>query len=144
MNIGDLSLYLNYIDTFRRNKAIPSRRNLAIARVAVTLGTGIEATVWAEDWIAVSGRKTYPGTVPLLHAPQFETFDVPPGHDRRFDTEVKLLEAIASRCAPESTGLVDLVTERSPCPSCASVIQQFRERFPGIQLVVADSQGRTF
>lgn len=138
---GDLRQILDIIQEYRLKELIPSRRNVAVARVQINPDRG--AIGWGEDLVAVSGTKTPAGSVPMPEDPLFEAFEVPPGHDRRFDTEYKLLEAIASRCTPEAIGLVTLVTERSPCPSCASVIQQFRERFPGIQLTVLDRQGQT-
>ncbi len=33
-------------------------------------------------------------------------------------------------------GTIYLITERPPCPSCESVIKQFREMFPDIKLIV--------
>ena len=63
------------------------------------------------------------------------------GFDRAVDTEAKLLEKIASKLGSNTTarGAIQLFTERAPCASCQSVINQFRERFPNIDLQVIDS-----
>jgi hypothetical protein len=132
------------IEDVRRKLDITPRRNVAAAQVQIYISNEASPIYWVETLIAVSGRKTLPGTVSLVPYGQFQTFSIPPGHDRSADTEYKLLEAIASRCDPQSSGVVDLVTERSPCPSCTFVIEQFRKRFPGIKLNIMDGQGQVY
>jgi len=56
---------------------------------------------------------------------------------RDFDTEILILENAASRMSPDSTGVLYLYTERAPCRSCAGVIDQFRDAFPGVRLEVS-------
>jgi hypothetical protein len=52
------------------------------------------------------------------------------------DSEVKILEDIASGLPSDARGTINLFTERPPCPSCRGVIDQFRERFPNITVNV--------
>ena len=60
------------------------------------------------------------------------------GYLRHADTEFKLLEDIASRLGSntQTTGKVNLFTERLTCQSCGDVILDFRNRYPNIQLNV--------
>ncbi|MGO0059663.1 deaminase domain-containing protein [Brevibacillus fluminis] len=59
-------------------------------------------------------------------------------YDRKVDTEAKILEDIAWRIDYKrlTRGIIVLYTERKPCDSCHSVINQFRARFPRIQISV--------
>ncbi|WP_445305422.1 MULTISPECIES: deaminase domain-containing protein [unclassified Microcoleus] len=86
----------------------------------------------------ISGKKSPVGTVEVPTQPFFQTFDVPEGHSRAYDSEYKLLEELASRYGqmPNIEGTVNLYTERPPCASCSSVIDQFRRLFPNIMLRV--------
>lgn len=63
--------------------------------------------------------------------------------DRGVDTESKILEDIAhqlgySKFTVDETikGNVYLITERPPCPSCQSVIEQFKQMFPNVNVIV--------
>ncbi len=69
----------------------------------------------------------------------FNTLEID-GYDRAVDTEAKILEEIASRLGnnPNATGTIQLLTENPPCASCQSVFQQFRQRYPNIQLKILD------
>ena len=58
--------------------------------------------------------------------------------DRAFDAEVFVLENFASRLNPNDSGTLKLVSERLFCDSCSSVIEQFQERFPNINLILVD------
>lgn len=62
----------------------------------------------------------------------------PGGYLRDVDTEFKILENVAQRLGPNSNvpGRIDLYTEKLTCPSCSSVIMDFRIRYPNIQLNV--------
>jgi hypothetical protein len=93
----------------------------------------------AIDLAATSGRMTPPGTVGLPSTRQFTT--VPSGAmTRDFDTEVLLLEEIATRLRPDSVGTIRLFTEKMPCRSCGSVIEQFQTAFPGVDLQILTGQ----
>jgi hypothetical protein len=114
----------------RQELGVGRARNIAIAEFQIGGDT--------DELIAVSGQAARAGTVGLPQNPLFETFEVPPGHSRAFDSEYKLLEALASRYVqtPEVQGTVYLFTERPPCASCRNVIEQFRQQFPNIRLNV--------
>ncbi|MHA7683079.1 hemagglutinin repeat-containing protein [Cupriavidus sp. PET2-C1] len=57
---------------------------------------------------------------------------------RDVDTEFKILETIAQRLGGDRNvvGSINLFSEKAVCPSCTSVIVQFRNMFPNIQLNV--------
>ncbi len=50
----------------------------------------------------------------------------------------KILETLAQRLGPSSqtSGRINLISEKMVCPSCSDVVAQFRERYPNIQLNV--------
>lgn len=114
----------------RQELGVGRARNVAIINFQVGSDNG--------ELKAVSGLAERAGTVGLPQSPFFETFEVPPGHSRAYDSEYKLLEALAALYAqtPEVQGTVYLFTERPPCASCSQVIAQFRQRFPNIMLKV--------
>lgn len=118
------------IKQIRQQKGVSAFKNIAVADFQVGSDRG--------ELIAVSGQSTRPGTVSLSQHPLFETFEVPPGHSRAYDSEYKILEELASRYSqtPEVEGTVNLLTERAPCDSCSNAIAQFRSRFPNILLTV--------
>ena len=62
----------------------------------------------------------------------------PEGYLRDMDTEFKILETLAQRLGPSSqtSGRINLISEKMVCPSCSDVVTQFRERYPNIQLNV--------
>ncbi|BBH12474.1 hemagglutinin repeat-containing protein [Chromobacterium haemolyticum] len=57
---------------------------------------------------------------------------------RDSDTEFKILENIAQKLGPSSnvSGTINLLSEKAVCPSCRSVVDQFRLRYPNIKLNV--------
>ncbi|QZP35866.1 hypothetical protein K5K95_16255 [Pseudomonas sp. DR48] len=62
----------------------------------------------------------------------------PEAYLRDMDTEFKILETVAQRLGdnPSAVGQINLISEKSVCPSCTDVIRQFRDRYPKIQLNV--------
>jgi hypothetical protein len=57
--------------------------------------------------------------------------------DRFHDTEVKILEDIASKIKdPNAFGSIDLFTELPACQSCSNIILEFRKKFPNIKLSI--------
>ena len=69
--------------------------------------------------------------------------DGPGAYNRAIDSEAKILEDIAHQlgynkfCVDETvTGNVYLITERVPCSSCQDVIEQFRQMFPNVNVIV--------
>ncbi len=64
---------------------------------------------------------------------------------RTTDSEYKMLNRLANEIGAESggvypnlTGTLTIVSERSYCPSCAGVIQQFNQMFPNVNLILVD------
>jgi len=64
---------------------------------------------------------------------------------RTTDSEYKMLNRFANefgaqpgKIYPDATGTLTIVSERTYCPSCAGVIQQFNEMFPNINLILID------
>jgi len=87
--------------------------------------------------LGVSGQTT-PGSM-LRGERIFETgVD---GHDRALDAEVFVLESYARRLTPSSKGTLTLVSERALCESCTSVVDQFQEMFPNVNLVIRAGTG---
>lgn len=125
-----IASWLARIHSTRQQLGVSRFKNIALADFQIGGDSG--------SLIAVSGQATPPGTVSLPNSPCFETFEVPPGHSRAYDSEYKILEELASRFVqiPEVTGTVNLFTERPPCASCHFVIEQFRRRFSQINLIV--------
>ncbi|WP_206336007.1 DUF637 domain-containing protein, partial [Pseudomonas viridiflava] len=64
--------------------------------------------------------------------------DTPEGYLRDIDTEFKILETVSQRLKGDSlaAGSINLISEKSVCPSCTSVIEQFRLKYPKVQLNV--------
>ncbi len=59
------------------------------------------------------------------------------------DSEVKILEQIAKDLPSDAKGQISLYTEQQPCASCSwldpndpGVIQQFKNAYPGIELII--------
>jgi hypothetical protein len=84
---------------------------------------------------AVSGEASPGRTVSAPTNRRFTTKDSG-AISRANDTEVKILESLAERLNPNSTGVINIFTERAPCASCLDVINQFRRAFPGVRLNV--------
>jgi filamentous hemagglutinin len=122
--------YLTRIASIRQQLGVSRFKNIAIADWEIGNKQG---TI-----VAISGQATRKGTVSLPNSPIFQTFEVPPGHSRAYDSEYKILEELAFRYAQTRgiTGRVILFTERPPCASCSFVIEQFRQRFAKITLIV--------
>jgi RHS repeat-associated protein len=116
------------IASIRAAQNIGSGRNIAIADI--NLGGQ------AETLVGVSGQTTRAGTVEITGQRLFSTTTL--GFPRGFDAEVKILETIGRGIKdPNVSGAVNLFTERAPCPSCGQVFDQFRARFPNVQLNVS-------
>lgn len=112
---------------------VPPKSNTAIMRYDIE---GIDSNTAA----ASSGRKEKDnGLVKYSEEPVFEIKEE--NENRRYDSEVKLLENIDSRVSKDSNGTVELYTERPPCDSCQSVIDQFIAKYPGIDIKVKWGKG---
>lgn len=127
------------IAAIRQQLNIAPAQNIAFAEVAV--GT------YQDEQIGVSGGTSPAGTVPTPTSRLFDTFDTPPGHDRRNDAEAKLLETIAraiepnvqkGQCYANHTGTIRLYSHFTICPSCGGVIAAFQAMFPKVVFSYAD------
>jgi hypothetical protein len=107
---------------------IGKNRNLAVADFEIEgVGSGRA--------IAGSGPNQS-GTVGVPPNPVF----VPSssgGYIRSSDAEYKIFEYLANQ-VPDTgaTGSITMTTERIMCSSCANVAEQFRQRYPNINVVV--------
>jgi RHS repeat-associated protein len=114
---------------------VAAKRNIAAAEVSID---GQDPYVLS----SVSGDAERAGTVPSVGSPGNPQRFIPQvtGNNTRFsDTEFKLLNSIANRLGPSSdsiTGTIHLHSELPMCDSCSSVVSQFRETFPNIDLNV--------
>ncbi|AFC33316.1 Rhs core protein [Paenibacillus mucilaginosus 3016] len=61
-------------------------------------------------------------------------------YSRKWDTEFKIIEDITDQLKalkPEQRkGSIDIYTDREPCASCGPILEQFKARFPDIQVNV--------
>ena len=91
---------------------------------------------------AISGKKSRVNNeckaIDSPTSPIFKLLDPPPGRDRKYDSEYKLLEEIASRYTQNQklTGTIELFTQREMCISCEYVLGQFQQMFPNIKVTV--------
>jgi hypothetical protein len=92
---------------------------------------------------AVSGEDPAPGgTIGEPTNPVFKPADETGQYVRPTDSEYKILENLAAKLKPDSTGVIDLYTESEPCMACDNVIDQFKKKFPGVKLNVTYSVSR--
>ncbi len=118
---------LSAIAEIRQSLKIGKGRNIAFADVQIDGKF--------QRFTGISGKASRPGTVGVPEKRLFKTFEVS-GYDRAFDSEVKILEDIASRLSSNSSGTIRLFSERNFCPSCSGVVKQFKKMFPNIKLLI--------
>ncbi|QLY32956.1 hypothetical protein H0264_12590 [Nocardia huaxiensis] len=117
-----------------RDRLAASGQTIAGTRnVAVTRGQ-IDGQDISLD--AVSGGKTPDGTVGTPKEPMFNPVSEDGSVIRPTDSEYKILENLGQQLRPDSKGSINLYTEREPCGACLSVIEQFRAKFPGVEVNV--------
>ncbi|PVL83820.1 hypothetical protein C4797_19840 [Salmonella enterica subsp. enterica serovar Weslaco] len=114
---------------YRSTGQVGGKRNIATSNYNINGQTGTAD--------ALSGMNT--NNSPFLHTPadgsrKFTTFEV--GHDRAFDSEVKIFEHIANKFPTMAKGRIDLYSELKVCPSCSEVITQFKAMYPNIEVNV--------
>lgn len=118
---------------------VAATQNIAYAEVTVD---GVE-----DELVGVSGGLSPGGTVAPPVVRLFAVFDTPPGMNRGYDAEVKVLEAVArlirpdadaGGCYPTPTGSVRLYSHFTICPRCNGVIAAFRAMFPNVALSASD------
>ena len=91
--------------------------------------------------IGVSGTRDRPGTVEVPTKRRYETGQVD-NYTRANDSEVKILEEIASHLEPDARGIVQIFSEVPVCESCAKVITQFEAEFKNVKVVVSQGPKR--
>jgi hypothetical protein len=64
----------------------------------------------------------------------------PPNPSRAYDSEVFLLEDLSKGLNTKSTGAIHIYSERTVCPSCGDVIDQFKAKFPGVKVHIATGE----
>lgn len=124
-------------------KGTPGAGNIGVAYAQID---GVIQT----EFKAFSQFDNQPGFSPLREDRQFETkkvdrygrVDSKNAYNRIYDTESKILEDVAARLGDNSkaTGRIDLFTELPVCKSCEGVIQQFKEKYPNINIHVYDGK----
>ncbi|WP_437217412.1 deaminase domain-containing protein [Pectobacterium sp. LFLA-215] len=64
---------------------------------------------------------------------------------RNTDSEYKILDNISDKLAGNisAKGTVTIFTERPACGSCLGVVEQFQQRYPGIEVKILDNNGIT-
>ncbi|MTL15570.1 hypothetical protein GL307_29660 [Nocardia seriolae] len=107
-------------------ETISKTRNVATAR-----GT-IDGEEISLD--AVSGLDTPSGTVKTPDNPVLIPKSIDNTIERPTDSEFKILDQLAQKLNPDSKGVINLRTEREPCPACSNVIKQFEQKFPGVKV----------
>jgi hypothetical protein len=120
----------NHRTNANNGQGVGARKNIAVARSEID-GEGPRTT------IATSAEHVNPGEVSMPATRQFS----PPNPSRAFDSEVFLLEDLATRLNPRSTGTIHLYSERPVCESCEDVIGQFKAAFPGININISTGSG---
>ncbi|WP_141922208.1 polymorphic toxin-type HINT domain-containing protein [Haloactinospora alba] len=98
--------------------------------------------------IGVSGKKNSPdGTSPVPNDSEreFSARSEDGGHSAPWDSEVKALEDLSQDLSSDAKGKLEIYTERPPCSSCRSVISQFEEKYPNVDLHVSwGKKNRTY
>ena len=122
----------NRIALYRSQFNVGNKRNIAYAdyNLSVDGKLNLNGTL-----VGVSGTHDINGTVPSPRTRIFSTVATG-SNSRMYDSEVKILENIASNLKPNSTGTVYLHSERAPCISCSGVIKQFNQKYPKVNVIV--------
>jgi hypothetical protein len=105
-----------------RDATVGKKKNVAALTYDID---GVEGNA-----VTVSGEAVRDGAVGMPQDPIFEV-------TRAAESEWKLLEYLQAKLKPGATGTIDLYSERSVCPSCESVIEQFEQKFPGVHIHVS-------
>jgi hypothetical protein len=107
---------------------VGKNRNVAIAEFEIDGMTG--------RVVATSGQHSPAGTVGLPPTPMFSATRVG-SYVRGSDSEYKIFEYLGANISdPSASGSVRILTERAMCASCSAVREQFRMKFPNIQVTV--------
>jgi len=136
--------YNDLVQGIRKTKGLTNPdRNVAFAESLIDSVSG--------NLTAYSSTANIDGLVPLINDSSKRVFNtsVVGAFDRYVDTEAKILEELASKLGAikkadgtivwgntNAKGIVNLFTELEPCPSCSSVIEQFRNVYKDITVNV--------
>ncbi|MFC9966054.1 deaminase domain-containing protein [Nocardia ignorata] len=109
-------------------ETVGKKKNVAVARGEID-GEEINLD-------AVSGQSSPSGTVEAPANPTLRPVSEDGTTDRPYDSEFKILDNLAQQLSPDAKGTINLYTERAPCDACQSVIDQFKQRYPGVEVNV--------
>ncbi|MBN3097529.1 DUF637 domain-containing protein [Pectobacterium brasiliense] len=115
--------------------------NVAVADINIP---GIPKTLAAHSGVNVSGN----GLVGK-GSESFKYQEIPNNKGfiiaRNTDSEYKILDNISDKLAGNisAKGTVTIFTERPACGSCLGVVEQFQQRYPGIEVKILDNNGIT-
>jgi RHS repeat-associated protein len=129
---------LRRVIELRRLFGVSGKKNIAYAEIDLDLA-GVAKDLGADErglvleLRAVSGESAVEGFLP---PPRFFIFEYPVGR-WQYHSEAILLENLAQRLSPDSFGTIRLFSERPICDSCWGIIQQFKAKFPRINLITS-------
>ncbi|WP_233958490.1 DUF637 domain-containing protein [Pectobacterium versatile] len=115
--------------------------NVAVADINIP---GIPKTLAAHSGVNVSGN----GLVGK-GSESFKYQEIPNNKGfiiaRNTDSEYKILDNISDKLGGNisAKGTVTIFTERPACGSCLGVVEQFQQRYPGVEVKVLDNNGIT-
>ncbi len=126
------------------NTKLRTKGNMAIAEVDIP---GLKKEFTAHSQInSLADKGADLGDFSMLKSPEnriFKSYEPAASKidgvkfDRFHDTEAKILEDVASQITdPNISGTINLYTELSPCKSCSNIINEFKQKYPNIELNV--------
>ena len=114
------------VTALRTMANVTARRNLAIA-VATIVGKGTQL-LRAISGPARDGFLTVASNAARIFEVTMET--------HALDSEVAIFENLAASLPADAEGIIYLFTERTACPWCWGIAEQFQAMFPAIKLVL--------
>ena len=129
------------------NSKMKNSGNFGVAVIDIKGVQPLMASSSRLDTSKLSNSLMEKGFVAQVDKPTFKSFTVANANgrliDRSTDTEAKILNNVAAQLGNNSkaTGRITLFTEREPCVSCSINIDQFRKKYPNIDLNIVDSNG---
>lgn len=124
---------MNKINQIREEFNVGSKRNITFADYEIDGKIG--------ELIGVSGNAERAGTVGFPENRMFETVSTG-NNPRTVDSEVKILENLALNLSKDFSGKEYLFSELPFCISCSGVINQFKLKFPLIEIIVGHGPER--
>jgi len=117
----------NALNRTPNSKKVSPGDNIAFAEFKTPKGE-------SDFFVGISGQVDRPGTVTSPTTRKFNTSTV--GHSRSNDSEVKILETLATKLKPNDQGTLNLYSERPICASCQNVVRQFKEQYPNVKIQI--------